>query len=169
MNLVRNLVAGAIGGAIGTAAMDMVWYSRYRRAGGTDSLSSWESASGVSSWDQASAPGQLGRKLLRAVTRQEPSDEWARTTTNLVHWATGIGWGIQYGALASLTSRRPLIRAAALGPSAWLSSYVLLPLAGVYKPIWTYDAMTLAKDLSAHLVYGSTTAGSFAAIAPVRR
>jgi hypothetical protein len=33
-----------------------------------------------------------------------------------------------------------------------MSGYVILPLAGLYKPIWEYDARTLADDLSAHLV-----------------
>jgi hypothetical protein len=36
----------------------------------------------------------------------------------------------------------------------WASDYVTLPLAGVYQPIWEYDAQTLYKDLSAHLVFG---------------
>jgi hypothetical protein len=39
----------------------------------------------------------------------------------------------------------------------WSSDYVTLPLAGVYQPIWKYDAKTLAKDASAHVVYGMVT------------
>jgi hypothetical protein len=81
-----------------------------------------------------------------------------------MHWATGIGWGIQYGALASGTAPHPWIRALALGPAAWLSSYVVLPLAGVYQPIWEYDARTLADDLSAHLVFGGVTSAVFSAL-----
>ena len=88
----------------------------------------------------------------------------ARTTTNLVHWATGIGWGVQYGALAVTTSRHPWLGALALGPTVWLAGYALLPLAGVYKPIWEYDARTLGDDLSAHLVFGATTSAVFAAL-----
>jgi hypothetical protein len=42
----------------------------------------------------------------------------------------------------------------------WSSDYVALPLAGVYKPIWKYDARTLYEDLSAHVVFG--TAGDAA-------
>jgi hypothetical protein len=30
--------------------------------------------------------------------------------------------------------------------------------ARLYKPIWEYDAKTLAEDLTAHLVYGFATA-----------
>ena len=52
------------------------------------------------------------------------------------------------------------------GPAACLSSYVLLPLAKIYKPIWDYDAKTLGKDFSAHLAYGVVTGIAFSAIAP---
>jgi hypothetical protein len=57
-----------------------------------------------------------------------------------------------------------LINALALGPSAWLSSYAILPLAKVYKPIWEYDARTLGDDLSAHLVFGTATSAAFAVL-----
>jgi hypothetical protein len=144
--------------------MDLVLYRRYRTDGGKDSLQSWEFADGVMSWDEASAPGQLGQKLERVVTRRPPPDSWARTTTNAMHWATGIGWGLQYGVLANRTSGHPLVRAIALGPVVWLTGYVVLPLTGVYKPIWKYDAKTLAKDLSAHLVFGAATSAVFAAL-----
>jgi hypothetical protein len=39
----------------------------------------------------------------------------------------------------------------------WSSSYVTLPIVGVYEPIWKYDVPTLWKDLSAHLVFGTAT------------
>ena len=81
-----------------------------------------------------------------------------------MHWATGIGWGLQYAALASRTPRLPWLRALALGPLAWLASYAILPLAKVYKPIWEYDARTLGDDLSAHLVFGTATSAVFAAL-----
>ena len=162
--IARNAVFGALAGAAGTLAMDLFLYRRYRHEGGTDPVWPWESAEGVTSWDEASAPGQVGRKVERLVTRQEPPESWARATTNVVHWATGVGWAAQYGALASRTSRHPWVRVLALGPAVWLSGYVLLPLAKVYKPIWQYDARTLGKDLSAHLVYGATTGAAFAAL-----
>jgi hypothetical protein len=56
----RRLVVGALSGAVGTAAMDLLLYRRYRREGGKDSAWRWESAEGVTSWDTASPPGQLG-------------------------------------------------------------------------------------------------------------
>jgi hypothetical protein len=162
VTLTRNLAAGAVAGAIGTAAMDYLLYRRYRQRGGKESFSEWEFAGDVTNWAEASAPGQVGQKVERLVTRTAPPDRWARTTTNVVHWATGIGWGIQYGAVARRTAPHPWARALALGPVAWLTGYVVLPLAKVYKPIWQYDARTLADDLSAHLVYGAVASGAFA-------
>jgi hypothetical protein len=160
----RRVGAGALAGAVGTAAMDLLLYARYRRAGGKDRLWRWEFAGNVTSWEDASAPGKVGCKALRAVTGDEPPDEWARPTTNIVHWVTGVSWGVVYGALASATARQSWTRALALGPVAWLSGYVVLPLAKVYKPIWEYDARTLADDLSAHLVYGAVASGVFWAL-----
>jgi hypothetical protein len=164
MSLVRNLGAGLLAGAIGTAAMDALLYERYRRDGGKDSLWRWEFAGGVLGWDDASAPAQLGRKALRFATGHEPPDEWARPTTNIVHWVTGVGWGVQYGAVASRTTRHPWARELAFGPLVWLSGYIVLPLAKVYKPIWDYDARTLGNDLSAHIVYGAVASTVFAAL-----
>jgi hypothetical protein len=48
----------------------------------------------------------------------------------------------------------------------WGAGYVVLPAAKLYKPIWEYDRRTLTKDLSAHLVYGLTTAATFALLSP---
>ena len=158
----RHVVAGLVAGAVGTAAMDAVLYRRYRRGGGTDGAWEWESATAVVGWDGASAPGKVGQKVERVVIGGEPPDAWARPTTNLVHWATGVGWAVPYALVASATSAHPWARAVALGPAVWLSGYVVLPLAKVYDPIWTYDARTLGEDLSAHLVYGSVTSTVFA-------
>jgi hypothetical protein len=50
----------------------------------------------------------------------------------------------------------------------WLSGYVILPLAKVYKPIWDYDARTLGNDLSAHLLYGAVVSTVCAALVTKR-
>jgi hypothetical protein len=44
------------------------------------------------------------------------------------------------------------------GAGVWAVDYAVLPAAGLYKPIQDYDRETLAKDLTAHLVYGTTAA-----------
>jgi hypothetical protein len=51
----------------------------------------------------------------------------------------------------------------------WAVSYAILPAAGLYKPIWEYDRETLAKDLSAHLVYGATTAAAERLLSPLTK
>ena len=51
------------------------------------------------------------------------------------------------------------------GAAVWGSGYVVLPLFGVYEPIWKYDLETLGKDLSAHLVFGTATAAAFRLLA----
>jgi hypothetical protein len=42
-------------------------------------------------------------------------------------------------------------------------------MAKVYKPIWEYDARTLARDLGAHMVYGFVTAAALGALTPSTR
>jgi hypothetical protein len=78
-------VRGVIAGAVGTAAMDLVWYGRYRRGGGKDPFLRWEFGGDVLGWADASAPGQLGQKVERIVTGRRPPERWARTTTNVMH------------------------------------------------------------------------------------
>ncbi len=43
------------------------------------------------------------------------------------------------------------------GVAAFAASYAVLPVLGVYRPIWEYDAGTLWKDASAHAVFGGAT------------
>ncbi|MWB97843.1 hypothetical protein [Agromyces seonyuensis] len=163
MKLVTTAAAGVLAGAVGTLAMDLVWYRRYRRSGGTERFLAWEFAEDTTSWETASAPGQVGLRAFRVALRRTPPDTWARPTTNLVHWATGAGWGVAY-ALARRSVVRSEAAAAALGPAAWLTSYATLPLLGVYRPIWKYDARTLARDLGAHTIFGLATATTLAAV-----
>ena len=80
--------------------------------------------------------------------------------------ALGHWHGLEYSAGPRRAQRK---RAAwmwgvAIGSIAWLSSYVVLPFAKIDKPIWDYDAETLADDFSAHLVYGVTIGTLFAGV-----
>jgi uncharacterized membrane protein YagU involved in acid resistance len=125
----------------------------------------WETSRGLNNWKNASAPGQLGNRVVKAITGRKLPEHWARSTTNIVHWSTGLGWGAQFGLVNYLWPRHRLALSVLLGPMVWLSGYVILPVAKVYKPIWEYDEATLARDLGDHLVYGSVTAAAFAATA----
>jgi uncharacterized membrane protein YagU involved in acid resistance len=77
-----------------------------------------------------------------------------------MHWGYGMAWGGLFGLVAG-SLRAPRIRhGLVLGASVWTASYVLLPLAKLYRPIWEYDAKVLAKDLGDHLVFGVSAAGA---------
>ena len=161
---VKTAVLGATAGAAGTAAMDLMQYRGYRKGGGTEGLFAWETARGVNKWEDASAPGQFGKRVAERITGRPLPDQWARLTTNLVHWTTGLAWGAQFGIASGLSVRHRGALSVLLGPTVWLSGYVILPLANVYKPIWEYDRATLIKDFGSHMIYGSITAASFATL-----
>jgi hypothetical protein len=154
----RALARGLAAGVAGTIAMDLVWFSRYRRGGGDSAFAAWEVTTDIASWDDAPAPAQMGRKLVERVSGRELSVERAAALNNVMHWAYGASGATGSGAL---TPRRGGPRAWWQGPAfggvVWASDYVVLPLAGVYEPIWRYDVPTLWKDLSAHLVFGTAT------------
>jgi hypothetical protein len=143
--------------------MDSLLYVRYRRSGGTEGFLAWEFSAGVETWEGVSAPGLVGKRLLEGLLGRKLSDRWARSVQNTMHWATGMGWSAQFGAVASFSELPAWTEGLLFGPTVWLSSYVVLPLVKIYEPIWDYDVKTLAKDLSAHLVFGLTTATFFAA------
>jgi hypothetical protein len=165
-----KLVAlGVLAGGAGTAAMDVLWYLRYKSGGGTESFSEWELSTNLKDWESASAPALMGKRVVEGVLQRPLPPERAALTNNIVHWATGLGWGAAYGIVAG-SAPVPKIRSGLVfGPAVWASSYVILPLAKLYKPIWEYDARTLGKDLSAHLVYGSTTSAVFRVLAGRRQ
>ncbi len=152
---------GAAAGAVGTAAMDLLWFSRYRRNGGDSGFIDWEFLAGPNSWDEAPAPAQFGRRLIVGILQRELAPERARLMNNIVHWATGVGWGVAVGLVSGSFPTRRIWHGLILGAGVWAQSYVVLVPAKLYKPMWEYDAETLWKDLSAHLVYGLATATTF--------
>lgn len=152
-------------GAAGTIAMDAVWYSRYRRGGGSDGFAAWELSTGTEDFEHAGTPAQVGKRLVGDLLHVELPDRAAAVTNDVVHLATGLKWGAAY-AVATAFGVRPGPRSGAmLGIVACSTSYVVLPRLGLYKPIWKYDAKTLAQDYSAHLVFGWVTGVSYWAMA----
>jgi len=159
---------GLVAGAVGTAAMDLLMYARYRRGGGDQALLEWELAAGLSDWDDAPAPALVGKRVVEGLFDVELAPQWARLTNNVTHWAYGVMWGAQYGIVAGSARVPHTWYGLALGTVAWGSGYVVLPLAKLYQPIWEYDAATLAKDYSAHLLYGAAAGLAFRLLAPRR-
>jgi hypothetical protein len=156
----RAVAAGMLAGAVGTACMDTARYLMHRRAGGQESLLAWEFPP-VDSWDHAPEPGKAARQLIEGFTQRRLPDSSAWLVSTAAHWAYGSGWGALYGIVAgSLRSQRPLYWLP-FGSAVYASDYVVLPVAGIYKPIWEYDAKTLAQDLGGHLAFGAGTGAAF--------
>jgi len=157
---VGAVIRGLIAGAAGTAAMDAVLFTRYRRGGGTGSAEGWEFSDGVSDWEGAPAPAQVGKRLVEGLFNRSLPPTRARLVNNLTHWAFGMFAGAQYGIIAGSLPKARIRYGLPFGATVWASGYVILPAAKLYQPIWKYDTRTLAKDFSAHLWYGLATAGA---------
>lgn len=84
---------GLLAGAAGTAAMDLVWFARYRRAGGEDGLVDWELSTGLEGWEGAPAPAQVGRRVVEGLFQRELPPSAAAFTNNVTHWGYGMAWG----------------------------------------------------------------------------
>jgi hypothetical protein len=145
---------------MGTAGFDAWLFARYRRGGGDSSFADWESSAGLSSWDDAPAPALLGKLVVERVTGRELSPSYARLVNNVMHWGYGIGNGVQYAIVASRLKKPRIVYGLPFGAAVWGADYVILPILKLYQPIWKYDLKTLADDLSAHLVYGLSTAAA---------
>jgi len=155
------IACGALAGAAGTAAMDVLLYRRYAADGGDQGFRDWETAAGVESYDAAPAPAQVGRRLVEGFLQSDLPPGSARLMTNVMHWATGVAWGVNHGiVVGSMTRRRPSY-GLITGMTAWSASYATLAPAGLYEPIWRYPPVVLAEDASAHAVYGLVTGTVF--------
>jgi hypothetical protein len=156
-----TIARGLAAGAVGTLAMDLLWFTRYRRRGGDRSFAAWEFSPETDGWQRAPAPAQVGRRLVEGLFDLELSPRHAPLVNNVTHWAYGMLGGAQYGVVEG-SLRRPRVRhGLPFGASVWAAGYAVLPAAKLYEPIWKYDRKALADDLSAHLVYGLGTAAAF--------
>jgi uncharacterized membrane protein YagU involved in acid resistance len=156
MSAFAPLRRAVIAGAVGTLAMDALLYQRYRSQGGSDSFIGWEFGGPAATFSEAGAPAQIGEALASRFDIKLPESS-ARLTNNVVHWATGIGWGVVHSVVRTVTPMATLASGVAAGAAAFGSSYAVLPRMGIYKPLSEYDGETLWRDLSAHLVYGAAT------------
>jgi hypothetical protein len=160
MTPLAAVAAGLLAGAVGTVGLDAVHYLKYRRAGGSKGPLAWEFAA-VKRWDDAPAPGQVARRVIEGFTQRELPDRWAWVGSTVAHWAYGSLAAGAYGVVVGSLRRPRVLYGVPFGAAVWAGGYVVLPQAGLYEPIWNYDARTLAWDLGAHLAYGAGTAAVF--------
>jgi hypothetical protein len=161
MSTLGATVRGVAAAAPGTLAMDASLYRRYRHDGGNAAFPGWESSEGLVSWENAPGPALAAKVLLEGVSKREISPRYARLLNNATHWGFGLAAGAAYGLLIGSRRRTKVWYGLPFGAAVWANGYVVLPQLGVYKPIWKYDLETLAKDLSAHLVFGTATAAAY--------
>jgi uncharacterized protein DUF1440 len=161
MSTLGATVRGVAAAAPGTLAMDASLYRRYRHDGGNAAFPGWESSEGLVSWENAPGPALAAKVLLEGVFKREISPRYARLLNNATHWGFGLAAGAAYGLLVGSRRRTKVWYGLPFGAAVWANGYVVLPQLGVYKPIWKYDLETLAKDLSAHLVFGTATAAAY--------
>ncbi|MEO6571460.1 MAG: hypothetical protein ABIO83_07920 [Ilumatobacteraceae bacterium] len=164
-----DIVLGAASGVIGMLAMDVLMWRRARRDGSDDRFVEWEFSTGTAfdSYESAGAPAQVGLRLARLGGVELPVER-AGLVTDVVHWATGVGWGVASGALVATTPVPALPAGVVGGVTAVVVAYGALGAAGIYDPVWEYDAATLWQDVSAHLVFGATTGIALWAVRSLR-
>jgi len=138
-----------LAGVVGTVCLDVVGYLRYRRAGGEKRPLEWEFGP-VEGWENAPDPGKVAKRVIEGFT-------------GVNFLAAGLGPSAPpctggYGSAAALygivagSVREPSpLYGLPFGAAVWAAGYVVLPEAGIYKPIWEYDAKTLVRDLAGHL------------------
>jgi hypothetical protein len=161
---VGAVTQGVIAGAVGTFAMDVLLFVHHLRAGGKARFVDWEFSTGFNGWKDAPAPAIVGKRLAEGFLQRELPDDRAQLVNNVTHWLTGLVAGAQLGLLAGSFRTFRVRYGMPFGAAVWGTGYVVLPIAGVYQPIWEYDAKTLTRDLTAHLAYGLVTAVAFDAL-----
>jgi hypothetical protein len=166
MTPLAAVVGGVLAGAVGTVCLDAVQYLKYRRAGGTESPLAWEFAP-VENWEAAPDPGQVAKRLIEGFTQRSLPDRSAWLISTIAHWAYGSAAGAAYGVLAGSRPSPHPVYGVPFGAAVFANDYIALPAAGLYKPIWDYDAKTLAWDLGAHLAYGAGTGTAFWLLASI--
>lgn len=151
---------------VGTLAMDLLWWRRRSSGDGSPSFLDFEVVHDVDGFEQAGAPAQAAAMAADAVGIDLPASA-AAPAANVTHWLTGVGWGALYGASVAGRGGAWPVDGPLLGAVAWATSYAVLSPLGIYQPPLDEDLASLGRDLSAHLLYGSVTAGALRTLARV--
>lgn len=160
MSIGNRIAKGAIAGAVGTLALDLLNYAQHRASNGDESFTDWEITTDTP-MSEAGAPAEFAEQVSDTVGIDIP-EHAGGATTNIVHWLTGVGYGIAHGLFASRLP--PVASGVTTGTAAFANSYGVLGAMGIYKPAWEYQPRTLARDLGGHLAYGLTTEATYRAL-----
>jgi hypothetical protein len=154
------VVCGVAAGVVGTACMTAVQevMARRRRA----PVRSPAARSDGDPWEKAPAPALLAKRVIEGVLQRDVPAERIPLLTNAVHWGYGIAMGGFYGLVEGSVRPRPALHGPIFGLGVWAGSYASLVPLGLYEPPWHYRPLSLAKDLSYHLAYGSGVAAGYA-------
>lgn len=155
--LARGLVAGLIGTAVMTAYQTVV--QRLQKNG------QGENDDGGKTWEGASAPAKVGKRVLEGVFREPVGEDRIPVLEKGMHWGYGTSWGAVYGLAQETFRGNPVGHGLAFGVGVWGMSYAQLVPMKLYEPPWKYPLEDLAVDLSYHLVYGLGVAGAHRLIA----
>ncbi len=120
----------------------------------------WESSEGLESWENAPAPALVAKRFLEGALGRDVPHPVRRFLNNATHWGFGLAPARGTDSSCARGSRR-CGTGSRSAPRSGRADYVVLPQLGVYEQIWEYDLETLAKDLSAHLVFGTATAAAY--------
>ncbi len=154
----RGILAGIAGTAVMTAYQELV----ARLQGSSEGSGADEQQD---PWENASAPAQVGRRLIEGVFQTKLGPNWIPVLTNAMHWSYGTFWGGVYGLVQESREDAKPLAGPAFGLVVWGMSYVQLVPIGLYEPPWRYPPKTLAIDASYHLVYGAGVGAAHAALA----
>ena len=106
-------------------------------------------------------------RVLEGFSQRKLPDRSAWLISTIAHWAYGSTAGAAYGILAGSLPKPHPEYGVPLGAALFAGDYIARPAAGLYKPIWEYDAKTLAWDFGAHLAYGAGTGTAFWLLATI--
>ncbi len=160
---------GAVGAGLTAALAGTIAMSAYQYLViGIQSLGSSDEAEQADStkdpWEEASAPAQVGYRLVKGLFGTELGPEWIGRMTQITHFGYGTAWGLLFGLVQGTVDGPPIALGLAFGLFVWAGGYPPLIAMGLYKPPWKYPAGTVALEISYHLLYGLTTGLAFEAL-----
>lgn len=143
----RRMLLGALAGMAATVPMTLAMIAMHRRLPRRERY--------------PLPPRAVTMEVLDSVGVQEQQlDESQKSgVTLLSHFGYGAGVGALYAPLAHAVRLPPLASGCIYGLTVWAGSYLgWLPAAGLITPATEHPARRNALMITAHLVWGATTA-----------